>query len=148
MYLYQPYTLPLQAAWAMSHRFTYHPGHGLIYLILSGVISLILPIPLTAVHLSGGADDPDVTGSEDPDLIAAAGESDLSPHFYLDERLRQCVRDWGKGGQTGFLFYVSFSLILDVMVVLCPIGCSIVVQVLSSTNEPSITLTIIEQASY
>ena len=96
----------------MSHRFTYHPGHGLIYLILAGVISLLLPIPLTAVHLSGSSDQ------------------EVSSHrFYLDRRLQQCARDWTQGQNTGFLFYVAFSLILDVLVVLCLVACSIVVQV-------------------
>ena len=46
----------------------------------------------------------------------------------------QCVRDWDVGSEAGFLFYVSFSLVLDVMAILCLIGCSVVVHVSFSTH--------------
>ena len=115
----------------MSHRFTYHPGHGLIYLILSGVISLLLPTPLTAVHLSGGTEDPGVGApGGDPGVGVSAPETlSSAPHFYLNGRVRQCVRDWSEGSQAGFWFYVSFSLVLDFLVLLCLAGCTVVVQV-------------------
>jgi len=94
----------------MSHRFTYKPSNSLIYLILSGVVCLIIPTPISAVYLIS-------VGGEAPD-----------PHFYYHSKLRQCVRYWGTGTK-GAAFFSGYTLTLSLAYLGCLVACLVVVKV-------------------